>query len=165
MKFLYFKEIHSHLHNSKASISQITRKRHWLGDGTKAPAVLYTMSCIERRRRSLSVTTEAFTDSHSGSSTAAEGGSRLRGSSRCLWVYSCRMYMSYCKFDVLSCTYHDGAKQHPGRQNGDMLALRQSLTVSHTALQLMILLPQSLGLCDYRTALLHLIESCFLAHK
>lgn len=62
MNFLYFKEMHSHLYNSKASIPQITRKWHWLGDGIKAPAS--TVSSIESRRRSLSVTTQAFTDSH-----------------------------------------------------------------------------------------------------
>lgn len=159
--------MYSHLYNSKASISQITRKWHWIGDGVKAPAS--TVSCIESRRRSFSVTTEAFTDSHSGSSTAAEGGPCLRGDSRCLWVYSCRVYMSYCKFDVLSCTYHDWAKQHHGRRNGDLLVLRQSLAVSDIASHLHPthdpLKTLSLELCDYRTALLHLIESCFVARK
>lgn len=51
----------------------------------------------------------------------------------------------------------------------NMLVLRQSLAVSDIASHLHPthdpLKTLSLELCDYRTALLHLIESCFVARK
>lgn len=144
MNFLYFKAMHSHLYNSKASISQITRKWHWVGDGIKAPAS--TMGRIESRRRSLSVTTEAFTDSHSGSSTAAEGGPCLRGDSVFVGLFLSRVYellQIWCA--VLHIPWL--SKQHHGRWNGDTLVLRQSLAVSHIALQLMIFLRPCLLNC------------------